>query len=157
MRRPWNAVNTAIYSLVSGRDETTNMNICSYVSPISKNPKLYAVAIDPKSYTYQLLAKNKDAILQLLHKNQQNLVRTLGKKSGESYNKLAYLEKKEELSSWGNRPVLKRSCAWVQLEKLSEQPTGDHQLFIFRVVKYKMRTDRDILTWDHLVQEKIIL
>ena len=157
MKRPWNSVNTAIYSLVTGVNDQFNMNICSYVSAVSRKPKLYVVAIDPETFTYQLLKHSNKAVLQLLHSSQQTLVRTLGKKSGRTYDKMKFLEKKGALIDWQEMPVLRNSCAWMSIEKLDECTTGDHQLFTFKVNKYKSRIDREVLTWDELVEAKIIL
>ena len=53
MKRPWNIVDHAVYSLVSYDNENNiNMNICTYVSAISMKPKVFMIAIYYGTKTY---------------------------------------------------------------------------------------------------------
>ena len=80
MKRPWNIVNPAIYSLVSyDKNINLNMNICSYVSAVSLKPKLYMIAIDYSTKTYENLKQNSVVVLQLLSKSHIKIIRKLGK------------------------------------------------------------------------------
>ena len=46
MKRPWNIVDHAVYSLVSYDNENNiNMNICTYVSAISMKPKVFMILL----------------------------------------------------------------------------------------------------------------
>ena len=81
MRRPWNVINVPIYSLATFHLGRVNMNVCSYVMPVSRKPKLYAVALEHETLTLKNTIETDFAILQLLTKSQMSLVKTLGKKS----------------------------------------------------------------------------
>lgn len=156
MRRPWNLCDLPVHSLVTqGIDGQTNMNVCTYVSAISMEPKIYAVAVYHGTKSLENLMKTESAVLQILHKEQFSLVNTLGKKSGFRYNKMAYLQKKNLLEEWQERPVLKDVCARLLLRKMSYQTTGDHDLFLFSVEKYQVLSD-NYLTINHLREKKII-
>ena len=88
MKRPWNIVNPAVYSLITyDENDILNMNICSYVSAVSLKPKLYLIAIDYSTKTYKNLKQNSVVVLQLLSKSHLKIIRKLGKLSGYSYNK----------------------------------------------------------------------
>ena len=55
MKRPWNIINPAVYSLITyDEHDTLNMNICSYVSAVSLKPKLYLIAIDYSTKTIKI-------------------------------------------------------------------------------------------------------
>ena len=82
VKRPWNIVDMPVYSLATYHKGQVNMNICTYVSAVSMKPKLFMVAIDYNTQTYQNLQENDTAVLQILHEDQQQLVPMLGKKSG---------------------------------------------------------------------------
>ena len=159
MRRPWNITNSAIYSLLSfEQNGDFNMNICSYVSPISKNPRQYIIGLDYNSKTYSNVHKSKSAVLQLLSIENMNLINVLGKKSGKKYDKKKFLENKNLLSNYGEIQVLKHVCALILIEKTHETKTnGDHGIFIFNVKKTKTFRDDSILSTDDLIKNKIIL
>ena len=157
MRRPWNIINCPIYSLATYTEDGVNMNICTYVSAVSMQPKLYAVAIDDKTQTFENLSNSDIVILQIMHQSQIKLVNVLGKKSGKSYNKEAYLEKRGWLNQWRDHTVLKDAAAYLMLEKLNDQVTGDHVLFTFALKHYRTQFDQDILMFQDLIDAKIIL
>lgn len=159
MKRPWNIINLPIYSLVT-YDETDNlnMNICSYVSAVSLKPKLYSIAIDYSSKTYENLKLNSFVVLQLLSKSHLKIIRKLGKTSGYLFNKEKYLRSKEMLEDWRRNIVLKDTCALVELKKINEiNIEGDHAIFTFSVSKYTTLSEDGILTFRDLIDNKIIL
>ena len=159
MKRPWNIINPPIYSLVT-YDETDNlnMNICSYVSAVSLKPKLYSIAIDYSTKTYENLKLNSSVVLQLLSKSHLKIIRKLGKKSGYLINKEKYLKSKDMLDNWRKNVVLKDTCALIELKKNNEiNIEGDHAIFTFSVLKYTTLSEDRILTFRDLIDNKIIL
>ena len=159
MKRPWNIINLPIYSLVT-YDETDNlnMNICSYVSAVSLKPKLYSIAIDYSTKTYENLKLNSFVVLQLLSKSHLKIIRKLGKISGYLFNKEKYLRSKEMLEDWRRNIVLKDTCALIELKKINEiNIEGDHAIFTFSVSKYTTLSEDGILTFRDLINNKIIL
>ena len=89
MKRPWNRTNQNIYSLITFNESNIfNMNICTYVSVINMQPKIYAISIDYNTLTYLNLNKNNNNyVLQGLSTNNIDTVKVLGKKSGLNYDK----------------------------------------------------------------------
>jgi len=158
MKRPWNIIDLPVYSLLSNDiNGNINMNICTYVSAVSMKPKIYSIAIDFKTKTYDNLISCDRVVLQLLSKKNISLVRTLGKKSGKKIDKNNYLKKKK-LFNWKGYEVLEDVCALVELVKSDEiKINGDHYIFLFNAVSYKSFSDKDILTTKDLIEKKIIL
>jgi flavin reductase (DIM6/NTAB) family NADH-FMN oxidoreductase RutF len=155
-KRPWNLTNLPIYSLATyGDDGFVNMNICTYVIPVSMSPKLYAIAIYEGTKSLSNLQQNAVAVLQLLHIDQIKLVQALGMKSGKTYNKSQYLQKKNLITTWNGDQVLANAAAYLNIKGISSQVTGDHHLFLFEVMSYKS-CSQEILTEKHLRQAKII-
>ncbi len=155
MKRPWNLPNLPVYSLATYAGEQVNMNICTYVSAVSMQPKLYAVAVYNNTQSLANLQKSDWAVLQLLHANQYNLVNYLGKKSGLTVNKQVWLSRKNLLSTWQSIQVLQGAAAYVFLKKVNVMPSGDHQLFLFEALKYQSVSD-EVLTTQVLSAKKII-
>jgi flavin reductase (DIM6/NTAB) family NADH-FMN oxidoreductase RutF len=158
VRRPWNLVNQAVYSLATYADGRVNMNICTYVTAISMKPKLYAVAVYHNTLTLKRLQNSSKSILQLLSIDQINLVRKLGKSSGFEVDKHDWLHSNKHLTKWKNHEVLKDSCAFLELETHDVvQTVGDHDLYVFNVSSYSTKRDEGILSLQDLINQKIIL
>ena len=159
MKRVWNITNPAIHSLISfDKEGNLNANICSYVSAISLKPKLYMIAIEKKSKTHNNLLENDFSILQVLSKKNISLIKKLGKKSGKNFNKFNYLISEKLLSKWNEKNIIKDTCGIIFLNKINVFNTiGDHTLFVFKILKTKTISENNILTFNKLIDDKIIL
>ena len=158
MKRPWNITNQTIYSLGVYNNDIPNFNICTYVTAISLKPKLFMIALDRKTLTYEIMQQSSTAVLHILSKDNIKLVRPLGKKTGHTYNKYPYLQKKDLIDQWQGYNVLKNVCGYLLLKKINMTSTaGDHDIFIFNVKKYKTLQESNILTMNDLIVNKIIL
>ncbi len=156
MRKPWNLPDLPVHSLMTfGKGGIINMNICTYVTAVSLNPKRYAIAVYEGTRTLENLMTADLAVLQYLHPDQARLVRHLGQKSGVSFDKDTWLRKGNQLMSWRGYEVLSGASAWVELKKLDQWPAGDHDLFLFDVIASKSLRE-DVLTTTHLRQGGII-
>lgn len=137
MQRPWNLPSFPVYSLATYAAGDPNMNICTYVTAVSMQPKIMAIAVYENTKTLENLQSGSAAILQLLHPEQYNLVKVLGKKSGHDFDKSAWLKKKNLIGEWQGFQVLEGSSAYMQLNPKETLVTGDHHLYIFEVIKFK--------------------
>lgn len=156
MKRPWNIIDTPVYSLATYNKDAVNMNICTYVTAISMQPKLYGVAVYQNTKTLHYLQASSIAVLQILHPDQISLVKPLGKKSGFDFDKELYLANKGWTDTWNEYKVLKGCAAYILLKKTSSVPSGDHAFFIFEAIGYKTVFEQ-VLQFQELITQKIIL
>lgn len=159
MKRPWNRTNANVYSLATiDNHNRLNMNICTYVSVVNMKPRIYTIAIDYKTKTYNNLINNSNkVVLQALSINNIRLIRKLGKQSGKYINKEVYLKKKKYLTKWKNHTVLKSTCFLIDLNMLKNKiELSDHCLFLFNVKSFK-NTGSKFLKTNDLINSKIIL
>jgi flavin reductase (DIM6/NTAB) family NADH-FMN oxidoreductase RutF len=111
LKKPWNLSNVTIYSLASyDTEQEPNMNICTYVTPISMTPKLYSIAIYRNTKTLENCLHSQKAVLQILSKEQIQFVTTFGKKSGLNYNKKKVFGQKASIDLLGKSRGIKRMC-----------------------------------------------
>lgn len=156
MKRPWNLPDYPVYSLATYGSAGVNMNICTYVTAISMQPKLYAIAVYDNTKTLENLQDSNEVVLQYLHKDQYTLVRQLGQQSGFKVNKDQWLRKRKLLTTWQGREVLQGAAAYVYLKKIKVVATqGDHQLYLFELKKYAA-SSTELLTTQLLSDKKII-
>lgn len=159
MKRPWNRSNSNVYSLLTHNLKgETNMNICTYVSIVNMNPRLYAVSIDYNTLTYKnLISSSCNVVLQCLGKRNISVIRSLGKKSGLVFDKMVYLKKNQLITSWNNFTVLKDVAFLVELKdpKIIHE-MSDHALFLFSIKSYK-NSKNETLVFNDLIEKNIIL
>ena len=167
MRKPWNLPNLPVYSLMTENEGRINMNICTYVTAISMEPKRYAIGVYYNTQTIENIKAGSIVVLQLLSESQFPLVRNFGQKSGLSWDKDTFLKRKNsgnisnpkkvqyELVKWKNVEVLKYAAAWIELKPLYSHEAGDHELFVFDVISYKTNSE-SILTLNTLRERNII-
>lgn len=157
MRRPWNLPDHAVYSLATYTATGANMNICTYVTPVSMLPKLYTIAVYHHTKSHANIQVNPEVNLQLLRKPHILLVNTLGKRSGNAMNKINHLQRKHMLDEWEDAIVLKDCAAIIRMQLQLAQTTGDHDLYVGTVLKYKTFQEDDILMYSDLIKAGIIL
>jgi flavin reductase (DIM6/NTAB) family NADH-FMN oxidoreductase RutF len=156
MKRPWNLIDAPVYSLLTCKEGRTNMNICTYVTAVSMQPKQFAVAVFHGSYTQSQVTVGTPVVLQLLAEGQHGLVRHLGKQSGYILDKHAYLLRKNQLKDWQGFDVLREAVAWMVLQPLSMQAAGDHDVWLMEVQRFKVNREVAPLTLSELRRRKLV-
>ena len=156
-KKPWNRVNLPVYSLcTTDANGHFNMNICTYVSAVSMQPKRMMVAVYHHTKTLENIGVQRTAVLQLLHADDYNLVNLLGKKSGNNLDKIARLEKRQLLREWESFPVLKNALAVMHLAVINQMEAGDHCMFLCEVTAYKNLNEGEVMTTKILGEKNII-
>ncbi len=158
MRKLWNRSPLPVWSLVT-KDEKgmMNMNICTYVSAVSLEPKLMMVAVYHNTKTHDNCAVGSEVLLQLLSSDQAKLVRLLGQTTGRVKDKITLLKKRELLSRYKDWSHL-TEVAGFMVGKIESIVTvgGDHDLAILRVTTHKNLRDTPVLTTEILRAEGLI-
>lgn len=155
-KRPWNRVDMPVYSISAQKGDEANMNIITYVTPVSMHPKRILCCIYKGTKTLELVEKNPDFVLQLLHTEHHGLVRILGKQSGFHTDKLRLLRKRELLTAWQGFTVLKDALAWMHLRAVNRFDGGDHIGFICDVAAFRNQQAGEPLTLNRLRALRII-
>ncbi len=158
LKRPWNIINHQVYSLETVSDEgRLNMNIMTYVTAVSMEPKLYALAVYQGTKTLDNLIHTGIAVLQFLTIDHLPLVRYLGNQSGCQKDKQTYLQQRDWLRTWENMSILKHLAAVLHLEPVHSVPAGDHFLYTCKVLRSSsFKGYSDLLDLDQLRKHKII-
>jgi len=155
-KKPWNRVNLPVYSISSGNEEQNNMNIITYVTAISMQPKRFICGIYHGTKTLENVESSGSFVLQLLSDQQVNLVNLLGKQTGRTVPKIQRLQKRKELMMWNEFPVLKNALALMKMKVVESMEGGDHKVFLCDVVDYINLNEGEVLTLDHLREKKLI-
>ncbi len=152
MRKLWNRPDGAVWSLAtSSKAGVPNMNICTYVTAVSLEPKLMLVAVYRDTQTLSNIRLGERVILQLLTEPLAPVVRVCGQLSGKEIDKIARLSKRYELTKSGDIYYFVKAAGYVELiiEQLTET-SGDHYLLVGAVSRSKNLTTDPILTTTYL-------
>ena len=131
------------------------MNICTYVSAVSMQPKRYMVAVYHETQSFHNIIHSQTAILQVLGKQHVSLVNVLGKKSGLRYDKESYLNKKKCLVMWNDKKVLTDCAGLMEIEKIWSKDAGDHTMFLFDVKRFQTNHE-SVLMLDNLRKKGLV-
>jgi flavin reductase (DIM6/NTAB) family NADH-FMN oxidoreductase RutF len=159
MRKLWNRPASPVWSLSTrDADGKGNMNICTYVTSISLQPKLMVVAVYHHTKTLKNLKAHPHALLQLLTEDHADIVRTCGRQSGNSINKLVRVGKKHPLETKHDLTYFADSAGYMELEFVEfSEVGGDHLVGIAKVKNAtNFSSQSPILTTDYLKTHKII-
>ena len=152
MRKIWNRPNQQVWSLSTINEQSVgNMNICTYVTSVSMEPKLLMVAVYHGTQTLKNLTQTKRALLQLLSEELAPVTRICGHTSGSKINKIKRLEKRYAIENFNQLPFFSQCAGYLELEltKLIDVG-GDHDLALCKVTHAKNISDKPLLTTDYL-------
>ncbi len=133
------------------------MNICTYVTAVSMEPKFMLVAVYDNTQTAANLSVSPRALLQLLPESLAPVVRICGQQSGKDINKIARLKKRFALKEHQGLPYFADAAGFLELVFEQKYSVGgDHVLAVARVVTHKNLHDVPLLTTDYLKQHGYI-
>lgn len=160
MRKLWNRPEWPVWSLVT-RDEAgkPNLNICTYVVPVSMEPKLMIVAVyrDTKTLANLEAVPSQPVLLQLLTEELAPAIRVCGQQSGHGVDKLARLKKRHAMAEVDGLPYFADAAGYLILTPAAVTPVGgDHVLYTFAVQTHKNLSPAPVLTTTMLREQKII-
>lgn len=158
MRKLWNRPALPVWSLsTTDGHGNENMNICTYVTSISMQPKIMLIAVYHHTKTLDNLKKQPRALLQLLTQNHLGIVHTCGRQSGNSVDKIAKVHKKHSIAYKNELAYMKDVAGYMEVQITELRDVGgDHMLAIAEVIASKNISDEEILTTTYLKEKGVI-
>lgn len=130
-----------IYALTTAHEERINAMIVSWVSQVSYDPPLIAIAVHPNRYTHKLIEKSGFFAMHVLKKNQKNLVaRFMGSDPDKKLQGIDWQPGKTGC------PILKDCAAWFECKLNDRVQSGNHTLYFGELVDAMTVSDEAVLT-----------
>ena len=121
-------------------------------------PKMYMIALDFNSQSYNNANSSGEIVLQILSKEQIELIQILGKRSASKFDKHQFLKESGRLINWQGFEVLKESGGFLHLKKEKViDVNGDHAVFIYSLIKSKTLQEHGLLSFQDLIKSGQIL
>lgn len=155
-KKIWNRVNLPVYSVSSvSSDGVPNMNICTYASAVSMDPKRFMVALYKETKTLKNVRANNKMLLQVLSQANLHRVRRLGFSSGNEKDKLQGMD--EELTEFQDGLRYLNECmGFMKLEVIKWIDAGDHIMTLCDVKYSKNITEHHPMTMHDLREKGIV-
>jgi flavin reductase (DIM6/NTAB) family NADH-FMN oxidoreductase RutF len=151
MKRLLKLKNYDVHSITSVHGGRTNGNIATWVMQSAMQGKYLTVALDREDFTIGLVKQSGWLNVNLLAEEQARHVPVLGRKSGRDRDKLKTIP--HGLDARGC-PYLLEAVGYVQGEVEDSVVSGDHELFVVRVISQKvLNSNRVVLTNRYLVEK----
>ena len=150
-------MNEQVYSIASlSQKGKCNMNIATYIVPITMKPKQYLVAVYRDTETHQnIFIEKQSFLLQALSLQNISTVKVLGKKSGKVFDKVSYILKQKPLY-YENIPYLQRTSFVLACVGKQYIEVGDHDIIVAEVIKIISHSDEPLLGTVTLQAKNII-
>lgn len=128
------------YLVVSGRfGEEVDVMAADWVTVVSANPFIVAVAIAPTRYTYKLVEKYGELVISVPSLDNLNDVWITGTEHGPE--KLKKTKLKLVPANKIGTPVIANALANLECRVIGRHPYGDHVLYVAEVVSYHYKED----------------
>lgn len=120
--------------LISSRHgEKDNIMAASWVFPLSMDPPLFGVSVSEKRHSCDLIRKGRAFGINIPHPELREATLKCGTQSGKDIDKFkeAGLTRDEAK----NVPLIKECPVSMECEVIEDITTGDHALFVGKVIK----------------------
>ena len=120
-------ISTGIYGIGAHHEGESRIFTASWVMPVSFDPVLVAVSINPQNRSYALIQKSQKLSINVIAGEDLPLVDQMSA-PGDRLGRLAWR------AGWSGCPLLDNALAQLECELVNEICAGDHQLVVCRVV-----------------------
>jgi flavin reductase (DIM6/NTAB) family NADH-FMN oxidoreductase RutF len=128
--------------LVSCRaDRKDNIVALSWHTPLSFEPKMYAIAVGKTRYSCELLKKSKCFVVNFMSNDFEKEIYYCGSHSGRDIDKFKETGFKKEEAEKIDCPIIKAALGFFECKVIKEVEVGDHVLFIGDVVNEGLRRE----------------
>jgi flavin reductase (DIM6/NTAB) family NADH-FMN oxidoreductase RutF len=122
-----------IYVLSTRTDEDVNAMVVTWVTQVSFEPRLLAVAVEKSSYSYSLLQKGRVFALNLYLKEDQDLIKAFTRGRAKKADKMETA--RYQPGPQTGCPILEEAAAYLECRLIHIFETGgDHNLALGEVI-----------------------
>lgn len=112
---------------------------CSY------DPPLFAVSLQKKGYTHNLIRESKEFVIAVPNKELQKEVEFFGSTHGNEIDKFSETGLATEKAKYVMSPLIKKATVNFECRLVKEVEAGDHYLFIGKVLTSYINEDKSVL------------
>ncbi len=119
--------------ITSSADGKDNIMAASWTFPLSAEPPMFGVSIAKKRYSYELIKKGNAFGINIPSPELEKVMMICGRKSGRETDK--FMEANLTKEGGAHVPLIKECPISMECELVKEVETGDHVVFVGKVIK----------------------
>jgi flavin reductase (DIM6/NTAB) family NADH-FMN oxidoreductase RutF len=134
-RTPLSQVAYGLYIVGSCAEGTANAMTANWLTQVSFNPEMVALAVEKDSYTRKLIGEGAVFSVSILKTGQKDIAQHFIKHQNRKGNKIGdytFLTRKT------GAPILENCSAYLDCRVVETRPAGDHVIFIGEVIDSAM-------------------
>jgi len=112
-----------------------NIFALDWHTPLSFEPKIYAISVSPLRFSHYLISKSKVFVVNFMDRKYEKQMWFCGSNSGKHIDKFKETGLEKQESEKINCPCIKQALAFFECKVTKQIKAGDHTLFIAKVVK----------------------
>ncbi len=129
---------------VDGSGRASGM-VAGWNMKCSTEPPLFAVSLSKKGYTHELIQQSKEFVVAVPNKELEKAVEFFGSARGDKIDKFAETGIEVRKSEYIKPPLIERATINLECKLEKEIDSGDHIIFIGRVVASYVNKEKGIL------------
>jgi flavin reductase (DIM6/NTAB) family NADH-FMN oxidoreductase RutF len=133
-----------VYALTARHGDETSGMTATWLSQVSFEPPLVAVAVEADSHTRQVLEGSGAFAVNVLNSAQKDLAGQLGRSTAREPDKLGKLAWHPGPAT--GSPILEAALAWVECRLRGQMEAGDHVIYVAEVVEAGVKSEGVPLT-----------
>ncbi|MCK5629775.1 MAG: flavin reductase family protein, partial [Nanoarchaeota archaeon] len=108
-------------------------------------PPLFAVSLSKKGYTHKLIQQSKEFVIAVPNKELEESLLLFGSKHGNEFDKFAESKIETAKAEFIKSPLIKNATINFECELFKEVDSGDHIIFIGKIVASYLDKDKKVL------------
>jgi flavin reductase (DIM6/NTAB) family NADH-FMN oxidoreductase RutF len=143
-KRVLRSIPYGLYALGVRRGERPHMMTVSWVTQVSFEPPMLAVAIERDARALEMIRDAQEFVISVFPTGARQLAGKLGRSSANVPDKMDGVAHRPAPIS--GAPILRDCTGWLECHVSAEQPAGDHIVFIADVVEAGVSREAETLT-----------
>lgn len=127
-------MHTVLVSCV-GKTGKPNIITLAWAMPTSILPPLVAISIAPKRHSHTLIQETEEFVINIPTTNRLEETLLCGRISGRNHNKFTKAHLTPQPAKKVKPPIIKECIAHLECKLRSQFTTGDHTIFIGKIVE----------------------
>jgi len=148
IQEAWKKFNPEhVVLVITKNNKTEKLNImpACWCMHSSFSPQLLVISIGKTHYTHKLLSSTNEFVIAVPNKQLESLVKLTGSCSGRNVDKFKEAKIETEKAKKINIPLIKKATINFECKKYSSCDSGDHTIFIGKIIAAHYNKNKRIL------------
>ena len=136
---------SCVFVISVDRDGNPGGMIAGWNMKCSLRPPLFAVSLSKKGHTHKLIRQSKEFVVAVPSKELEKEVKFFGSEHGNKVNKFKETKVETAQAKFVKSPLLEKATVNFECRLEQEVDSGDHVIFIGRVLASYVNKDQKVL------------